>query len=336
MQALLAKVRKLARSEAPVLLQGESGTGKEVIANALHRLSSRGQQAMVKINCAALPETLLESELFGYTKGSFSGAAADREGLFQVAHGSTLFLDEVGEISPTFQPKLLRVLQDGEFHRIGDSRRTVKVDVRVIAASNRDLEDAVETGGFRRDLYYRLNVVALMLPPLRERREDLPDLIAHFTRQLAGDREVRFSPDALAALRHYDWPGNVRELVNAVHHGLVMSDPPEIRMEDLPVAVQDFQRSRGESRQSSEADSNTLEAIEIRSILQAMKRTRHNRTEAARLLGVTRRTLSYRIRKYGLEPKLGSHPSSALSNGEAEARPSMARVDPGRGAKASA
>jgi DNA-binding NtrC family response regulator len=336
MQAVLDRVRKLARSSAPVLLQGESGTGKEVIANALHQASARGDREMVKINCAALPETLLESELFGYTKGSFSGAAADREGLFQVAHGSTLFLDEIGEISPTFQPKLLRVLQDGEFHRIGDSRHTMRVDVRVIAASNRDLEEAVRMGTFRRDLYYRLNVVPLLLPPLRQRREDLPDLIAHFTRQLAGDPEVSFSPEALAALKDYDWPGNVRELANAIHHGLVMGDAPEIRLEDLPIAVQDFQRSHTEYEHPSEAHPTTLEAIEIRSILQAMKKTGHNRTEAAQVLGVTRRTLSYRIRKYGLEEEFESRPSGTVSSTEAGSRPRMARVDPGRGAKASA
>ncbi|MGE4606082.1 MAG: sigma-54 dependent transcriptional regulator [Myxococcota bacterium] len=306
MRELLGKVEKIARSEASVFLRGESGTGKELIADAIHELSARRDRKLIKVNCAALPETLLESELFGHTKGSFSGATSDHKGLFQVADNGTLFLDEIGEVSPTFQPKLLRVLQEGELHRIGEAGRVIKVDVRVIAASNRDLEEAVAAGTFRQDLYYRLSVVPLRLPALRERREDLSDLIAHFVRVFADNQTVRFSPDALEAFEAYDWPGNIRELSNAVQHAIVLGDLPEIGLDDLPVALQDFQSSRLES---SLIERNTLESIEVRSIINAMKKTGNNVTQAAQLLGVTRRTLTYRIKKYDLQDSFrgGAH-----------------------------
>lgn len=298
MRELLIKVEKIARSEASVFLRGESGTGKELMADAIHDLSPRRSRKLVKVNCAALPETLLESELFGHVKGSFSGAIADHEGLFQVADKGTLFLDQIGEISPTFQPKLLRVLQDGELHRIGEAGKVIHVDVRVIAASNRDLEEAVAAGTFRQDLYYRLNVVPLRLPPLRERREDLSDLIDHFVERFAGGRLVKFSEPAMTALEAYDWPGNIRELANAIQHAIVLGDLPEITMADLPVALQDSQRSRVET---PSREPNTLESIEVRSIVNAMRKTNNNVTQAAQLLGVTRRTLTYRIKKYDLQ-----------------------------------
>lgn len=306
MQRLLARVARVARSEAPVLLRGESGVGKEVMADLLHRLSSRRARPMLRINCAALPESLLESELFGHTRGSFTGANCDREGLFQAADGGILFLDEIGEISPAFQPKLLRVLESGEFHRIGDARGTVRVDVRVIAATNRDLEQAVREGRFRADLYYRLDVVPLSIPPLRARREDVPALLDHFLALHAAGRPLRFAPAARERLEAHDWPGNVRELSNAVQHGVVLAEGEEIGLDDLPDALRgDAGAPSPLAPPADRPEAGTLEAIEMRTIQQAMRATSNNRTRAARLLGVTRRTLGYRLRKYGLDEVFG-------------------------------
>jgi DNA-binding NtrC family response regulator len=311
--ALLNKVTKVARSDVPVLLQGQSGTGKEVISGLLHRLSRRSERPFIKINCAALPESLLESELFGHTKGSFTGATSDRDGLFKAADGGTLLLDEIGEISLTFQPKLLRVLQDGEFHRVGDAQRAVKVDVRIVAATNRDLAEAVRSGDFREDLYYRLNVVPLEVPTLHDRIDDLPDLLDHFIAQAArkhtGYARVHFSDDLLRVLHHYPWPGNIRELANAVESATVLAESEEIKLSDLPVAIQDFARGLGsevggKDEPSAGGPPETLEEIEMRCIIQSMTKTKFNRTRAADLLGVTRRTLSYRINKYDLEDHL--------------------------------
>jgi DNA-binding NtrC family response regulator len=302
LRALREKARKVAASEATVLLSGESGTGKEVFAGLIHEHSPRRRRPLVKLNCAALPATLLESELFGHRRGSFTGAAADRTGLFEAADGGTLFLDEVGEMALEIQPKLLRALQEGEFHRIGDPQ-PIRVDVRVIAATNRDLGEAVRRGRFRADLYYRLAVVPLPLPPLRERREDLPALIEHFVRRLAGDRPVSVSDEALQALLAHDWPGNVRELANALEHALVLGDGTHVRLTDLPVVVQE-RHLPGPPQPGPRAVGATLESVEIRCILQALERTDYNRTRAARLLGITRRTLGYRIRKYDLEDRV--------------------------------
>ena len=310
---LLKKVTKVARSDVPVLLQGQSGTGKEVVSGLLHKLSRRSERPFIKVNCAALPETLLESELFGHTKGSFTGAISDRDGLFKAADGGTLLLDEIGEISRTFQPKLLRVLQDGEFHRVGDAQRSVKVDVRIVAATNRNLVEAVRSGDFREDLYYRLNVVPLEIPTLRSRIDDLPDLLEHFIAQAArkhtGFKKIHFSDDMIRVLTNYPWPGNIRELANAVESATVLAESEEIRMIDLPVAIQDFARSLGEEvgvkvEPSMGNEAETLEEIEMRCILQSMTKTKFNKTRAADLLGVTRRTLSYRINKYDLEDQL--------------------------------
>ncbi len=304
MKELVERTRRVAASEAAVLLQGESGTGKEIIANLIHNLSPRREQNFVKVNCAALPEGLLESELFGYAKGAFAGAARDRAGLFEVADGGTLLLDEVGEISPRFQPKLLRVLQDGEFYRVGDSSRTVKADVRIVAATNRDLENAVSAGTFRQDLFYRLNAVPLELPPLRERIEDLYPLVDHFAVLFDKGRNVEFNSAAMELLEDYPWPGNIRELANAVEFALVLTEGAEIGVGDLPVAIQDFGRTVVGSAASECAGQSTLEEIEKNSILHVMVKQNFNRTRAAQLLGVTRRTLGYRIKKYGLEGEL--------------------------------
>ncbi len=316
MQDLLEKVHRVARSDSAILLRGESGTGKEIIANLIRSLSDRRDGPFIKVNCAALPDTLLESELFGCKKGAFTGASQDREGIFEAADGGTLFLDEIGEISSTFQPKLLRVLQDGEFQRVGDARNTRNVDVRIITATNRNLEEAVANGSFRQDLYYRLCVLPLDMPLLRDHIEDLQDLLDHFFDQLGKGRSLQLDAEAMNILRRYPWPGNVRELASLVQYALVMCEGNVVKLKDLPVAVQDFARrpehmpeisqATGWSEVPSDAHSGeaTLEEIERRCILQAIQKTHNNRTKAANLLGVSRRTLGYRIVKYGLEPEI--------------------------------
>jgi len=325
MQALLEKTRRVAQSDSVILLRGESGSGKEVIANLSCSLSSRSKGPLIKINCAALPESLLESELFGYRKGAFTGATQDREGLFEAADGGTLLLDEIGEISPAFQPKLLRVLQEGEFYRVGDARKLRRTDVRIIASTNRNLEEAVEQGAFRQDLYYRLCVLPLHLPPLREHMEDLPDLLEHLIKKLGKGRRLTFEPGTLEVLQRYPWPGNIRELASAVEYALVMGEGDVIGMNDLPVAIQDFERQALATPHSSAEDAGTLEVIEQRCILQALDKTGNNRTQAANLLGISRRTLGYRIAKYGLEQKIVELVAPALaerpSNRPAAAKP---------------
>lgn len=311
---LLQRVLKVSRANIPVLLQGESGTGKERIASLLHTQSDRASKPFIKLNCAALPDSLLESELFGHAKGAFTGATSDRDGLFKAADGGTLLLDEIGEISKSFQTKLLRVLQEGEFHRLGDAKKTLKTDVRVVAATNRDLMKAVRAGDFREDLYYRLNVVPIDIPPLRERVADIPALAEYF-RKKALDRhrpgESIAMPDSLIALLcEYPWPGNIRELENAIESAIVLTEEDTLSLQDLSPAVQEFARAQGvkpalsATEERSEQQDETLEDIEMKCITQAMTKTGHNRTRAANLLGVTRRTLSYRIGKYGLEAEL--------------------------------
>ena len=299
MRELVEKLPRIARSRASVLLRGDSGTGKEVVAVALHRLSERSAGPLVKVNCAALPEGLLEAELFGASKGAYTGAHCDRPGLFQAADGGTLLLDEVGELPSSIQAKLLRVLQDGEFDRVGEAGRPLRVDVRIIAATNRDLEAAVAAGSFRKDLYYRLNVVPVALPPLRERPEDLRPLTQSFLEVLAPSRTVRVRCEAWSLLERYDWPGNVRELRNALEHALVLGDGEEIRPEDLPAALQ-----HAPARATGADEDGTLAELERRCLAQALVKTGFNRTRAACLLGITRRTLGYRLRKYELEDEL--------------------------------
>lgn len=301
MQRALELAHKVARSAAPVLLLGESGSGKEVFAQLIHRLSPRADRSLFSINCAALPDSLLESELFGHAKGAFTGATQASKGIFAAADGGSLFLDEIGEMALSVQPKLLRVLQEGEIQRVGESGRTTKVDVRIIAATNRDLEAAVERGGFRSDLYYRLNVVPIEIPSLRDRIEDLPPLIEHFLDQLGS--HARLTDEAILVMERYPWPGNVRELANAIEHAVVLGNGRELGLDDLPAAIQDGARASSDPS-TSPTDDGTLESIERRTILQALERTRCHRTEAARLLGITRRTLGYRIKKYELEPEI--------------------------------
>ncbi len=316
MEEILRKARKVAGSNASVLLRGESGTGKEVLADFIQANSPRARAPYVKVNCGALPENLLESELFGHVRGSFTGATSDREGHFATANGGTILLDEIGEVTPPLQVKLLRVLQQGEFHPVGDS--TVRrVDVRVLAATNRPLEKMIETGEFRQDLYYRLNVVPLVLPPLRDRPEDLQFLVTHFAKRFAPRGMVpSFSAEALEALRQYAWPGNIRELENAIEHSIVLGDPTRIGVQDLPAAVQDRSgNGAGLSGNLSGAVGHaSLEDIEKSCLMQALEKTRGNRTRAARILNITRRTLGYRLRKFGMEDevnrKYGNQPES--------------------------
>ncbi|MCB2155504.1 sigma-54 dependent transcriptional regulator [bacterium] len=318
MRDVLRKLDKIAKSDASILLRGESGTGKEVLADQIQRRSKRANGPYLKVNCGALPETLLESELFGHVKGAFTGAVGDREGLFAAANGGTLMLDEIGEVSLPLQVKLLRVLQSGDYQRVGESR-ALKTDVRLIAATNRDLEKMIESGEFRQDLYYRLNVVPIFLPPLRERKEDLEQLVEYFAKRFADGEDVQFTDDAWNAILDYHWPGNIRELENAVEHALVLGEPAGIEVEDLPVALQQYRQRTGlGGSQPAKVGEETLEDIEKRCLVSALTKTGGNRTRAAELLGITRRTLGYRLKKYELEDEADRISRSGSSGGGSE------------------
>ena len=287
MQRLLTTVRKVADSKASVLVTGESGVGKEVIADALHNLSSRRDKACIKVHCAALSETLLESELFGHEKGAFTGADAMHKGRFELAHGGTIFLDEIGEINQSVQIKLLRVLQEKKFERVGGSQ-TIEVDVRVIAATNRNLEEEVKAGRFREDLYYRLNVIHLEVPPLRERKDDIPLLISAFLDEFNrenGKSVTGFSQAAKSAIYKYDWPGNIRELRNCVESAVVMAGGSEIVLEDLPPSVS--KASRAES--ISVPMGITLDEAEKLIIEENLAANKGNKSKTADLLGIGRK-----------------------------------------------
>jgi DNA-binding NtrC family response regulator len=304
MRALLGQLEQVAATRSTVLLMGESGTGKELAARALHYNSDRAERPFVVIDCAAIPETLQESELFGHTRGAFTGAVAAKRGLFEEAHGGTLLLDEVGDLSAATQAKLLRVLQEGTIRRLGDTR-TIQVDVRIIAATNRDLPAEVRAGRFREDLFFRLNVLPLRLPPLRERPEDIPLLTEHFLRHFAAEtgRPVRqIAPPALDCLMAYRWPGNVRELEHAIERAVLLSQGETLEVGDLPPAVQG-----GGGQGVEEAPLSLREAVarlnadlERGLIRRALARTGGNRTEAAALLGISRRALLYKLKEYGI------------------------------------
>jgi two-component system response regulator HydG len=292
MQSLLQELALVAPSDARVLITGESGAGKEIIVDLLHAWSERHTGALIKVNCAALPENLLESELFGHEKGAFTSAVARRVGRFEEAAGGTLFLDEIGEISPSVQAKLLRVIQDGSFSRIG-SNEELKSGARIVAATNRDLEREVEEGHFREDLYYRLNVIELHMPPLRNHKQDIPLLAAQFARELSRDN-VRFSPGALAALEAWHWPGNIRELRNAIERAVLLSGASVILPEHLPRQMLQHR----DTDESLEPGATRMEEVERTAILQALRENNFVRTETARVLGISRRTLNYRLRQY--------------------------------------
>jgi len=298
MQDVLSLVRRVAASDATVLVRGESGTGKELIAKAIHHASRRAAAPLVRVNCAALPETLLESELFGHEKGAFTGAVASRKGRFELADGGSLFLDEIGDLPLHLQVKLLRVLQEREFERVGSSR-PIPADVRVLAATHRDLEALVRAGAFRDDLYYRINVVTIALPPLRERREDIPRLIDHFLAGFAaknGKAIQGLTREARDALLRYDYPGNVRELENLIERAVVLTRDDVIGLADLPLSLREPEPAVAEERGLTAA----VEGLERRMIRDALARASGVQTAAAERLGISERVLRYKLRKYGL------------------------------------
>ncbi len=303
MREIYRLIDQLADNDVSVLITGESGTGKELVAAAIHSQSHRRDQPFVRVNCAALSETLLESELFGHVKGAFTGAIADRVGRFEAAHRGTIFLDEIGAISPEVQKRLLRVLQERSFERVGDDR-TRPVDVRVIAATNADLQDLVERGLFREDLYYRINVVHLHLPPLRERREDIPLLAEHLLERHArrmGRSRMGFSPETLAVLMAYGWKGNVRQLENAVQRALVVCRGRVIHPEHLPPEIL---AAPGGTVSGKKASSPAATDPVMEETLRALERAGGRHGEAARLLGIHRSTLWRRLRRYGLDRRV--------------------------------
>jgi len=309
LREVIAVARKVAKHPSTVLVTGESGTGKELIARLVHASSPRASAPFVAVNCAAIPESLMESELFGHARGAFTGAAQDRRGLFEEADGGTIFLDEIGELPLALQVKLLRVLQEGEIRRVGDNASRT-VDVRVVAATSRDLEAEVAAARFRADLYYRVNVVRLRLPALRERREDIAELAKHFAVAHAarlGLPAPAITPAAMRVLLEYSWPGNVRELENVIERALVLTDDARIDLAQLPAELGPAAPSRAASPNGRHPDAEDLsvkrrtESLERELIAQALERTAGNRTRAAQLLDLSHRALLYKIREYGLE-----------------------------------
>lgn len=330
MQAVYKLTRQVAQTNASVLLLGETGTGKEVIAKAIHQLSRRASGPFVRVNCGALSESLLESELFGHVRGAFTGAVDNRTGRFEAAHSGTIFLDEINSTTPQLQVKLLRVLQEREFERVGDVQ-TVRVDTRVIAASNRDLMDEAEAGRFREDLYYRLNVVPIVLPPLRERREDIRDLVVYFLNiyNESNDRYVaHIAPEALLALENYDWPGNVRELQNYVERAVILAAGDELTTDLLPEAVRQPGRGRTSRYRPADLEAFTFELVqqglseagpqedalytkivnrvERELIAQVLAACDGVQIKAAARLGINRNTLHKKLKEYGLDGEADS------------------------------
>jgi len=296
MHELCRKAEKLAATDLPVLLCGESGTGKEVIADSIHAGSARSSRPMLKINCVAFPETLLDNELFGHEKGAYTGADAAFKGVFEKADGSSLFLDEIGDMPLAIQAKILRTLQNSEIRRLGGSQ-TIHVDVRFIAATNKDLSDLIRKGLFREDLYYRLNTAVLSIPPLRERREDIPLLVDHFLAANGGSDPVsrrEVAPEVLARFLEYGWPGNVRELKNTVNYALAMCSGSRIEIDDLPAAFLDGTHET--------AHRNIREDMERSLILRTLQGTRFNRSRSAQILKMSRKTLYNKMQRYGLTP----------------------------------
>jgi transcriptional regulator with GAF, ATPase, and Fis domain len=284
-----------------VLITGESGTGKELVARAIHFASPRKNARLVTVNCAAIPEDLLESELFGHVKGAFTGAIRAKEGKFRLAHDGTIFLDEIGSLTRPLQAKLLRALQEKEIQRVGEDE-PVTVDVRVIAATNRSLPELIRKGEFREDLFYRLNVVPLTIPPLRERMSDVPLLVSHFTEKHGRGRDVRFSGEAMALLQTYEWPGNVRELENFCERVILMSPTDEIGAAAVEQQIDLLAR---EQREIAAPHNMTLPDMERRAVLDALVNSGWNQTRAARLLGVPRHVLLYRMKKFGINRSEG-------------------------------
>lgn len=310
MNELINLAGRVSRSDTTVLIQGESGTGKELFARLIHTLSPRSEKPMIIVNCAALPETLLESELFGHEKGAFTGASRRRVGRFEEADEGTLFLDEIGELSPSVQVKLLRFLQEREFQRVGGNQ-TIQSDVRIISATNRDLDTKVRGGAFREDLYYRLNVVAMTIPPLRERKEDLPPLIDHFLKRFAtqmGEKNLEVHTEARDLLLRYDYPGNVRELENIIERAVVIARESQITIRDLPFTREQIHAHKGEEGTpallgliSKKSLKEAVEDLERTMVKRAMDETGNHQTKAADILGISERMLRYKLKKYELK-----------------------------------
>lgn len=314
MKEVYAAIEMVSRTRSTVLLRGETGTGKELVAHAIHYASLRSKGPFVKVSCAALPETLLESELFGYEKGAFTGATASKPGRFEMAEGGTLFLDEIGDISAGMQVKLLRVLQEKEFERVGGTK-TIRVDVRLIAATNRDLEKAIQEKQFREDLYYRLNVVPIHLPSLRERPEDIPLLVSHFMKKahLENGKDVQYVSDAaMNYLMNYSWPGNIRELENAIERAVILCKSDTLEADLFPIPGQKdhpaaIRLRSAETAAGAEAEnasgnlSDAVEKLEKKMIQEALRKTGGNQRKAAKILGVTERVLGYKVKRYDLK-----------------------------------
>ena len=302
-QKIQALIKKVTATDATVLVMGESGTGKELVARAIHALSPRADRPFIPVNCGAIPAELLESEIFGHERGAFTGAIGSRAGMFQLANGGTIFLDEVGEMSSPSQVKLLRVLQDGEIRPVG-ADRTIKVDARVIAATNKDLQVEVERNAFREDLFYRLQVIPIVMAPLRERRSDIPLLADHFLEKhnrKRPDHPVRITEESMVHLWEYDWPGNVRELENLIERMVILSEDSVVRVENLPSNIRSFiseKRIPKPSLSENGLDLNSaVEEFENRLIEEALRRTKGNKQAAARLLGLKRTTLVAKLRR---------------------------------------
>ncbi|NIV12529.1 MAG: response regulator [Aliifodinibius sp.] len=300
MEDILRMAGQVAQSDATVIILGESGTGKELIARAIHYNSPRKSKPLIIVNCPSVPDNLLESELFGHVKGAFTGAIKDRKGKFEIADGGTIFLDEIGDLREELQAKLLRVLQEQEFERVGDSR-SIKVDVRVIAATNKDLEQRMKEGKFREDLYYRLSVIPIQIPPLRERKEEIPYLVDFFIQRYGKERKIEVSPEVIDLLQNYDWPGNIRELENIIERALVLTTDNRITVNNLPANIAQKAKAGSTVLESFIAEDVSLEEAERQIIAQTLRRTGGNRSKAARILKIPRHVLLYRMKKFGLE-----------------------------------
>jgi transcriptional regulator with GAF, ATPase, and Fis domain len=308
MKAIFRMVEKVAGSDTTIMLNGETGTGKGVIARAIHECSPRRSKPLIQINCGATPEGLLESEFFGYRRGAFTGAVADKPGKFEMANGGTIFLDEIGDMSPDLQVKVLRVLEEGEFERVG-GRETIKVDARIIAATHRDLEEEVQKGHFREDLFYRLYVIPILLPPLRERKTDIPFLVHHFLEEFARKNQkavMSVAHDAMQLLMNYPWYGNVRELKNMIERIVVLRDGDSLRAEDLPEKVRLSESPAGRRGEASGGDEGisfqtAVSEFEKALILSALEKTNWVKNRAADLLQIKRTTLVEKIKRYQLE-----------------------------------
>ena len=304
MQEIFRLIGRAGPTDKAILIQGESGTGKELVARALHRASLRADKPLVVINCAALSETLLESELFGHEKGAFTGAVAVKPGLFELADGGTLFIDEIGEMPGSLQAKLLRVLEDGSMRRVG-SLKERRVDVRLLAATNRSMEAEVKAGRFREDLYYRINVMSLLLPPLRERRGDIAMLVARFLGQ-----QWKIEPAAMQAMERYSWPGNVRQLVNAIDRAKILADGESITLHDLPREIASTAANEQMPACASAGAIGTLADLERNRVLEVLELERGNKARAAKTLGLSRRSLYRLLEKYGIECAANPDPSA--------------------------